>query len=379
MEDRNDNDVTATPGGGIGAQPAADDKQRPVDIRYNDDGKPVLNGEWPSKTFLASDAMRLDFITFDNGTYTFTVEGQQADYRADPQQNTGSVTQGPGVPLVFVASRQHFRNNGPLRDDQVSQNAESRTLFAGQSEANAIGTGMDPATLGQSFQQPRRDVVEAVQSHREGGGSGGENRTTAPTELTSYNPAGMDPSLRNAELDQAEQRRTGEREGEGDEPGETAAGGDAKAAEEAEQARKEAEGDDGEQDAPSMAQGDPEDASSSRGAGSAGTGNTETVGNADGGSDAGVGADGSGDDTGITNGNNDAPGDDPADDRGADGDTEYHSEHRGAGSYSIMSGDREIVEGLNKAASKKFNAMTIEEKRQYVAALESTKSEGEAA
>lgn len=40
--------------------------------------------------------------------------------------------------------------------------------------------------------------------------------------------------------------------------------------------------------------------------------------------------------------------------------------HRGSGSYSVMDGDQELVEGLTKAEAKAFNALPDEEKLAFV-------------
>lgn len=47
-------------------------------------------------------------------------------------------------------------------------------------------------------------------------------------------------------------------------------------------------------------------------------------------------------------------------------DTSLKAEHRGRGSYSIMRGEEEVKEGLNKADADAFNALSDDEKAEYV-------------
>ncbi|RAI34535.1 hypothetical protein [Rhodoplanes serenus] len=47
---------------------------------------------------------------------------------------------------------------------------------------------------------------------------------------------------------------------------------------------------------------------------------------------------------------------------------ELHAVHRGRGSYSIMRGTEELVDGLTKADADQFNALPAEDKAAFVAA-----------
>lgn len=46
--------------------------------------------------------------------------------------------------------------------------------------------------------------------------------------------------------------------------------------------------------------------------------------------------------------------------------TGLRAEHRGGGSYSIMDGDKEIVEKLSKAEAEEFNALDAEARAKFI-------------
>ena len=54
--------------------------------------------------------------------------------------------------------------------------------------------------------------------------------------------------------------------------------------------------------------------------------------------------------------------------KGATQQPAYEAKHRGGGSYSVMAGDEEVVEKLDKAEAEQFNAMGDAEKAEYVKA-----------
>lgn len=49
-----------------------------------------------------------------------------------------------------------------------------------------------------------------------------------------------------------------------------------------------------------------------------------------------------------------------------DGPATYEAKHRGFGKYSIMLGDKEVVEGLTKDDAEAFNALSDDDKAKYV-------------
>ena len=51
-------------------------------------------------------------------------------------------------------------------------------------------------------------------------------------------------------------------------------------------------------------------------------------------------------------------------------DEALEAKHRGRGSYSIMRGDDELVENLSKEDATTFNALSDEEKAEYVKGVE---------
>lgn len=55
-------------------------------------------------------------------------------------------------------------------------------------------------------------------------------------------------------------------------------------------------------------------------------------------------------------------------------DSDVIAKHRGAGSYSVMRGDEEILEKLTKADAEAFNDMSVDEQDEYIASELAKKS-----